>query len=225
MSVMLPGRCQDCRHANQGTEDAARGLLACPWLGGLRAGKICEITFEDTGQWAFEPFDGTNFTWATGDPVYRSVPKGYERRAVRKVSVVVALEVSVEGGQVFALLTFRRVGAEEWHLWRRTALLDGVVQDQVFTVTCDGKTLRYIGPQRMRPLPGPADFVPLTQLSARSRLDDLFELLPGTHIYAVVYDCPWVAFLDPPKGPSIGLTSNAATFSLTLPPPRAPRRP
>ena len=26
----------------------------------------------------FEPFDGTNGTWGTGDPVYRAVPPGFD---------------------------------------------------------------------------------------------------------------------------------------------------
>lgn len=217
MMMLLPGRCQDCRHANQGTEDTAMGLLACPWLGGMRAGKTCEIKFDDTGHWVFEAFDGKNCTWASGNPLYRSIPRGYETRSVHRADVVVALEVSVEGGHVLADLTFSKVGTGEWYVWRRTALLDGVVRDQVFHMTCEGKKVRYIGPQLMRPLPGPADFALVTQLSARVTLDDLFQFLPGTHTYQVVYDCPWVAFLNPPSGPSIGLTSNEATFSLTLP--------
>ena len=68
------GKCLECRHANQGTGDAREGLIACPWLGGLRYGSSCEIIFKDTGKYVFEAFDGKNCTWP--------VPKGYEKREI-----------------------------------------------------------------------------------------------------------------------------------------------
>lgn len=76
------GRCEDCRHANHGTEDAREGLLACPWLGGNRAGRMCEIAFEDSGAFCFEAYTGTNGTWGSAGSPFRSVPAGYEQRKV-----------------------------------------------------------------------------------------------------------------------------------------------
>lgn len=76
------GRCEDCRHANHGTEDVREGLLACPWVGGNRAGRICEIAFEDSGAFCFEPYTGTNGTWGSAGSPFRSVPAGYEHRKV-----------------------------------------------------------------------------------------------------------------------------------------------
>jgi hypothetical protein len=75
------GKCVKCRHANHGTMDANGGLWACPWLGGMRSNKSCEITYKD-GKYVFEPYNGKNCTWGSGDPVFRAVPAGYEGKQV-----------------------------------------------------------------------------------------------------------------------------------------------
>lgn len=74
--------CGECRHANHGTEDAAEGFWACPWIGSTMAGSGCRIRYRATGKAVFELFDGGNCTWGTGDPFFRSTPGGYEDREV-----------------------------------------------------------------------------------------------------------------------------------------------
>ena len=76
------GTCGTCRHANHGTMDAQDGFWACPWLGATRPDFPCRIKYEDTGEYVYEVFNGTNCTWGTGHPIFRAVPKGYEDRAV-----------------------------------------------------------------------------------------------------------------------------------------------
>jgi hypothetical protein len=76
------GTCAECRHSNQGTLDALEGFRACPWAGATADASPCLIRFKDTGEYAFERFDGANCTWGTGDPVFRSAPAGYENRDV-----------------------------------------------------------------------------------------------------------------------------------------------
>jgi hypothetical protein len=74
--------CSRCRHANQQTEDAQEGLWACPWIGATSAQTVCPIRFADTGRLVFEPFHGDNGTWGSGGESFRSLPAGYEHRAV-----------------------------------------------------------------------------------------------------------------------------------------------
>lgn len=76
------GACGECRHANHGTEDAAEGLWACPWLGATDPRSPCRIRYKANGQPVFERFDGHNGTWGTGDPTFRAAPRGYEGREV-----------------------------------------------------------------------------------------------------------------------------------------------
>jgi hypothetical protein len=86
------GTCRQCRHANHGTLDADDGLWACPWLGATDPHSPCRIYFKDSGAPVFERYDGKNGTWGTGDPLWRSVPQGYEGREV------VAFPEPPEGG-------------------------------------------------------------------------------------------------------------------------------
>lgn len=75
--------CGTCRHANHNTSDARGGLLACPWLGGCRGkNTACNAEFSNTHELAWELYDGTNCTWGSGDPVFRSAPAGLEGRRV-----------------------------------------------------------------------------------------------------------------------------------------------
>jgi hypothetical protein len=76
------GTCARCRHANHGTMDAEDGFWACPWLGATEPAAPCRIRWADTGAAVHEPFDGSNGTWGRGEPRWRSVPRGYEGRAV-----------------------------------------------------------------------------------------------------------------------------------------------
>jgi hypothetical protein len=75
------GNCSECRHANQQTADAAEGLWACPWLGATAAETSCEVRFKNTGDYAFEAFDGCNCTWNHHSP-FRALPEGYEDQEV-----------------------------------------------------------------------------------------------------------------------------------------------
>jgi hypothetical protein len=76
------GTCGECRHANQGTLDAADGFLACPWIGATDPRSLCLIRYKDSGAHVFERFDGKNCTWGTGDTTFRSAPAGYESREI-----------------------------------------------------------------------------------------------------------------------------------------------
>lgn len=76
------GTCAACRHANQETMDAADGFWACPWIGATAASSYCLIKYQETGRYVFEPYDGANCTWGTGDPLFRSAPAGYEDRKI-----------------------------------------------------------------------------------------------------------------------------------------------
>jgi hypothetical protein len=75
------GMCRDCRHANQKTEDAHNGFLACPWIGAIDPVEYCLIKYTKTGEYVFESYDGTNSTWDTS-AVFRSIPKGFEEKEV-----------------------------------------------------------------------------------------------------------------------------------------------
>jgi hypothetical protein len=69
--------------------DAVEGFWACPWIGATDPEAECVLRYEDTGERVHEPYDGTNSTWGTGDPVLRAVPAGYEdRRVIRAATGV-----------------------------------------------------------------------------------------------------------------------------------------
>ncbi|MFX1535137.1 MAG: hypothetical protein ACFFDI_13010 [Promethearchaeota archaeon] len=78
----IRGTCGNCRHANHGTMDAEDGFWACPWLGATRPEFECLIKYKDTGEYVYEPFDGNNCTWGSTGSIWRSVPKGYQKREV-----------------------------------------------------------------------------------------------------------------------------------------------
>jgi hypothetical protein len=58
-------KCEDCRHANQKTDDHSEGLVACKFNGGMRLGKSCDVTFpmKDGEYYMYEAYDGSNCTW------------------------------------------------------------------------------------------------------------------------------------------------------------------
>ena len=61
-----PGVCFACRHANQNTEDFETGYVFCKFLPGKREWKSpCEARVH--ALYLYEPFDGTNSTWAIED--------------------------------------------------------------------------------------------------------------------------------------------------------------
>lgn len=68
--------------ANQGTLDAEDGIWACPWVGFVKPGMNCQIRYQESGEYVFEPFDGSNCAWGTGNPEWRSVPAGYEDKEI-----------------------------------------------------------------------------------------------------------------------------------------------
>lgn len=76
------GRCRDCRHANQETEDARDGCWACPWLGRTSPDAPCVVKFADTGEYAFDRYDGANGTWGSSGSACRAAPAGFADRKV-----------------------------------------------------------------------------------------------------------------------------------------------
>lgn len=63
-----PGRCRQCRHANQGTIDLTEdGLLACTFAGSKfgQSEPVCDVKLKPAG-YAYEPWDGANCTWGAG---------------------------------------------------------------------------------------------------------------------------------------------------------------
>lgn len=80
--------CGGCRHANHGTDDAAEGLWACPWIGAVDPESPCRVRYGDDGTAAYEPYDGRNGTWVSAGNSYRVIPWGYENRKVVVVETV-----------------------------------------------------------------------------------------------------------------------------------------
>lgn len=76
------GTCKECRHANQGTMDTEDGFWACPWVGSVDPHGHCQIKYKETGRYVFEPFDGANCTWGTGDSDWRTAPLGYADKEI-----------------------------------------------------------------------------------------------------------------------------------------------
>ncbi len=78
------GACKECRHANLTTGDFQGGMVACPWLGGMRGASVCDITYADTGKFVFESYnkEEKNCTWGSAGGPFRALPKGYENKQV-----------------------------------------------------------------------------------------------------------------------------------------------
>ena len=69
-----PGRCGECRHANQATADAAEGHVFCSWGGGARTPSArCDLVVSlpldiaasaaFASYFLYEPYTGRNGTW------------------------------------------------------------------------------------------------------------------------------------------------------------------
>jgi hypothetical protein len=61
--------------------DSEEGLWACPWIGPTAVNSACRVRDKETGQFLFEPYDGTNRSWNSSG-LFRSVPKGYENKVI-----------------------------------------------------------------------------------------------------------------------------------------------
>ncbi|MCC6809995.1 MAG: hypothetical protein IT381_21375 [Deltaproteobacteria bacterium] len=72
-----PGVCFACRHANQNTEDYEKEYVFCQFQPGKREWKSpCDMTLTlEDGKTAYlyEPFDGKNGTWGSGNPNLRVI--------------------------------------------------------------------------------------------------------------------------------------------------------
>jgi hypothetical protein len=75
-----PGRCIDCRHANQGTEDFLEfHAVACKFGIGGRYHKFCDKkVIDETGEeielWVYEKYDDNNCTWWSDEGLDLEIP-------------------------------------------------------------------------------------------------------------------------------------------------------
>jgi len=105
-------------------------------------------------------------------------------------AVSAELEVEVKESGIMGRLRFTNHSKQAVSLEKINGCLDGVIENNVFRIVSDGKSVEYSGILAKRQPPGPGDFrkiEPGRTLETVVNLSKAYDFFPGSHTYRVTY--------------------------------------
>ncbi len=127
------------------------------------------------------------------------------------------LTIEIDKESVIATLLFTNKSDKTVCIDRINGCLDGSIKNNVFTISCDGVRIPYVGRYYKRRAPGAKDVVellPAQSIRTTVILNKAYGFLQGTHACKVSYDA-FHQFQLPGVPRLLELKSNEATFSFS----------
>jgi hypothetical protein len=129
--------------------------------------------------------------------------------------VFAQLSVRVEGRQVLAKLEFVNRSNEDLFIEKFNACFNGEIENNVFRITTDGRTLNYVGILAKRRRPIGEDYLriePGQSYTTQTDLVKAYAFLQGSRLYEGLYS----AMISYPRRDGCwSLESNKSTFRYT----------